>query len=60
MGIYRETRTKMLSIRISQSELDLLDKICAKRRIVGNKRCSRINVIIDALRHADGDINFNQ
>lgn len=60
MGIYKETRTKMLSIRISESELELLDKICSKRKIIGNRRSSRISVIIDALKYADGQINFNQ
>jgi hypothetical protein len=53
-----EKRDLVLSLRVSGKEMDLLERLCIKRRQVKSKRWSRTDVIVDALRYADGQIPF--
>jgi hypothetical protein len=57
-GINNEVRDIILPIRVSASELELLTKLCNKRKLVGSKRWSRADVIVDSLKYSDGQIIF--
>lgn len=48
-----QIRDKVISLRISQEELDLLDAICKKKKDKGKRWSSRTDVIVLALKHVN-------
>lgn len=57
-GTNNEPRDIILHTRISASEMRLLLELCQRRKKVNKKRSSRTDIIVDALKFADGQINF--
>lgn len=53
-----QLRDKTIQIRLSVIELELLTKLCDKRKLIGSDKWSRIDVIVDALKYSDGQIIF--
>lgn len=52
-----QIRDIMLTMRISKKELELVDALCAKRKLFGAKRWSRTDILIDAVKFADGQLS---
>lgn len=49
----KQIRDKVISLRISQEELDLLDSICKKKKDKNLRWSSRTDVIVLALKHVN-------
>lgn len=51
-----EKRDKVVPLRMSESEVKLLDAACAKRKLTNRWKNSRTDTIIAALKFANGDL----
>jgi len=58
MGKFKETRDLILHIRISQSEMDLLLTLLELKKKTSKNFISKADIVIDALKFADGQINY--
>lgn len=57
-GLNNEPRDILLQMRVSASEMALVTKLQQNRKKIKSKRSSRTDVIVDAMRYADGQIIF--
>jgi hypothetical protein len=57
-SITGELRDQQFNTRISKSELEFIDKLCAKRKAAGAKHCSRVDIIVLAVKFAMGELSL--
>lgn len=51
-----KARNVTIAIRLSVDELELIDQLCEKRKLTQSKYWSRSDVIMLAIKHANGVI----
>lgn len=59
-GIFKTAteRTKSVLLRFSETELDMIDRLCKQRKIDGSKLNSRSDVIVLAIQFSLGELSL--
>lgn len=53
-----QARDKTVNLRLSQDELDMIDKVCKHRKESGAKTYSRTDVIVLSVKYAMGELSL--